>query len=353
MREFFDDRKAAITVYLDQFAARIKPRLGAVNPLGPEALTRLVEYAREGKMIRGGLAGLGQGLFAGSCDENADRLGAVMEFFQSALLVHDDIMDRDLTRRGQPAMHARYAGDLRAVAAAEPDRTGESLSICVGDIAFFLGFEILASLDVDSVLVQRLFRLCSTEMTVVGLGQMQDIRLGVLPSEATQEDILSLYVHKTGRYTFSMPLTAGAILGGASDEEVKVLSELGEVLGVIFQIKDDELGIFGSFEEIGKPVGTDLSEGKQTIFYSLLAKRLQGEEKARLLSLRGTDVVPLSEVEFVRRALQSSGVFKEVQALIEVFHQRARTLLAALTTLDPGYGRILSAFVDYNLSRTT
>ena len=61
-------------------------------------------------MIRGGLAGLGQGLFSGNVDAEADKLGAVMELFQSALLIHDDIMDRDLLRRGKPAMHVQFAG---------------------------------------------------------------------------------------------------------------------------------------------------------------------------------------------------------------------------------------------------
>ena len=139
MKEFFAQRKNAIYEYLTDFLDRRAGELGKINSLGPVSVQRLLEYSREGKMIRGGLAGLGQGLFLGHVDAEADKLGAVMELFQSALLIHDDIMDRDLLRRGQPAMHVQFAGDLKRDNAADADRTGESLGICLGDIAFFSG----------------------------------------------------------------------------------------------------------------------------------------------------------------------------------------------------------------------
>ncbi len=351
MKEFFASRKESISRYLEDFLTSRGAELESINAQGPVAAKRLLDYSREGKMIRGCLAGLAQGLFSSKVDTDADRLGSVMELFQSALLVHDDIMDRDPLRRGKPAMHIQYARSLKEDKAADPDRTGESLGICVGDIAFFLAYEILSSLDVSAPTSLALLKLCSREMTGVGLGQMQDIRAGVMPEPPAVEDVLSLYVNKTGRYTFSLPLMSGAVLGGADEEMIDALSELGEVLGIIFQIKDDELGLFGTPEKIGKPVGTDLSEGKQTIFYNLLMQKLSTEDAVRVKSLVGRESVPEQEVLFVRQMLVETGVMEKVREILKSHQEKAHRIMKLLP-LSSEYGRIFTDFVEYNLSRT-
>lgn len=352
MREFFAGRKEAISAYLHEFLNRKVSELSSRHPLGPQAVIRLLDYSKQGKMIRGGLVGLAQGLFAGELDRDADRLGAVMELFQSALLVHDDIMDRDPLRRGKPAMHIQYAHDMQREEAAEADRTGESLAICVGDIAFFLGYEILSRLETEAETLRRLYSLCSKEMTGVGLGQMRDIRAGVLPEAPDQEEIFAIYVHKTGRYTFSLPLMAGALLGGADDESLEILSRLGEILGIIFQIKDDELGLFGSADKIGKPVGTDLSEGKQTIFYSRLLQELDEEGRRRVEALKGADLIPEEEIEFVRSSLERLGILSEIAETTTKLQGRANGLIGRLSLPKGEFSRVFREFMAYNLDRT-
>jgi len=351
MKEFFALRRKAISRYLEDFLRHRAGELAGINPMGPVAAERLLEYTREGKMIRGGLAGLGQGLFAGQVDEEADKLGAVMELFQSALLIHDDIMDRDPLRRGKPAMHVQFAEDLKRQNAADADRTGESLGICVGDIAFFLGYEILSSLRISPEILGKLMTLCSREMTGVGLGQMQDIRAGVLPKPPSEEEVLSLYVHKTGRYTFSMPLMAGALIGGGKDESLEALSRLGELLGVIFQVRDDELGLYGKQQEIGKPVGTDLNEGKQTIFYVKLLNRLAGPEKERITRLVGASEVGPEDMGFVREKLEQTGVLEEVETLLQTYQRRAEAEIEGLGAAYGKFREILASFGEYNFTR--
>ena len=351
MKEFFALRRKAIYKYLEDFLHHRAGELAAINPLGPVAAERLLDYSREGKMIRGGLAGLGQGLFAGQVDEEADKLGAVMELFQSALLIHDDIMDRDLLRRGKPAMHVQFAEDLKGENASDAGRTGESLGICVGDISFFLGCEILSSIRVPPEVLGKLMTLCSREMAGVGLGQMQDIRAGVLPEPPSEEEVLSLYVHKTGRYTFSMPLMAGALIGGGDEKSLESLSRLGELLGIIFQVRDDELGLFGKQQEIGKPVGTDLNEGKQTIFYVKLLNRLNGPEKERITRLVGASEVGPDDMRFVREKLETSGVLGEVETLLQTYQRMAEAEIEGLAAAYGEFREILASFGEYNFSR--
>ncbi|WP_319558767.1 polyprenyl synthetase family protein [Marispirochaeta sp.] len=351
MKEFFALRKKAIYNFLKDFLNRRAPELAAVNPMGTSVADRLLGYSREGKMIRGGLAALGQGLFSGNVDREADKLGSVMELFQSALLIHDDIMDRDPLRRGNPAMHVQFTEDLKNDRAFDPERTGESLGICVGDIAFFLGYEILSSIQAHYTVLGKLMTLCSREMAGVGLGQMQDIRAGVLPEPPAEDEVISLYVHKTGRYTFSLPLMAGALLGGADDRSLGILSRLGEHLGVIFQIRDDELGLFGNQQEIGKPVGTDLNEGKQTIFYVKLLNRLSEAERNQVVRLVGAPKVSPGDITFVRKKLEQTGVLEEVETLLQAYQSRILSEIDRLPSDYPDFLSILTSFAEYNFSR--
>ena len=193
--------------------------------------------------------------------------------------------------------------------------------------------------------------LCSREMTGVGLGQMQDIRAGVLPVTPSEEDVFSLYVHKTGRYTFSLPLMAGALVGGADDTSLEALSRLGELLGVVFQVRDDELGLFGSQQEIGKPVGTDLNEGKQTIFYVKLLRRLSESEKGRITRLVNASSVSPEDMRFVQEKLDQTGVLNEVEDLLQSYQQKIEEEISGLSSACGEFADVLASFAKYNFSR--
>jgi len=133
---YFDPIRARITATLRRFFQEKKEELARVNPLGPDAAERLVEFTLRGKMIRGCLVHLGWSI-AGGAGEGApaeeaapvSAAGAAMELFQSGLLVHDDIMDRDLVRRGQPSIFQQYAERAGRDGRAEAAHVGQALGI--------------------------------------------------------------------------------------------------------------------------------------------------------------------------------------------------------------------------------
>ncbi|HET6487239.1 MAG TPA: polyprenyl synthetase family protein, partial [Spirochaetia bacterium] len=264
------EHKREISAILDAFFAARRRDLSEVNQLANEACDRLRQFVLAGKMIRGGLVTVGLSLCRDGPSSRelhmAHQVGAAIELFQSGLLIHDDIMDRDLMRRGRATLFEQYSRDARQGGVNDWRHLGEALGTCVGDVAFFLGYELLGGLSPSPAALGRIIALFSRELAAVGIAQMQDVAWGADPSaQPGTDDILRLYRFKTGRYSFSLPLAAGAILAGAADSSIEALEALGECVGVIFQIRDDELGLWGDEKKTGKPVGSDIREGKKTL----------------------------------------------------------------------------------------
>jgi geranylgeranyl diphosphate synthase type I len=335
------------TAYFQRCRQRIRDRLeellrargaelAGVNPLGRELTERLERFAAQGKMLRGGLLILASGLL--DCgrrppEEAVLAAAAAMELFQSGLLAHDDIMDRDATRRGEPTLHRRYAEEARRRGARDAEHVGLSLGICAGDAAFFLGFEVLAGPPLPAEARAGLLGLCARELSRVAVAQMQDVSWGAQPASggaAAEREILRLYTFKTGRYTFSLPLAAGALLAGCPPAQREQLEGLGECLGIVFQLRDDLLGLFGDEEELGKPVGSDVREGKKTILQGRLFARAPGAAAARLREIFGNPAVGEEELEYVRAQVEELGVLAELRELSAGYAAEAQRRIAGL-----------------------
>ena len=308
---------------------------------------------------------LGAALVDGAVPDDAVKAGAAIELFQSALLVHDDIMDRDETRRGDASVYMQYAGDAKRNGIRDALHIGESLGICAGDIAFFVAFEILSNLRVSSSVRSDIIALSSRELQYVGVAQMADVYRGALDFSTTHlngfrdsedagsesETTLRVYLYKTGRYTFSLPLMIGALISGASQSRIENLERLGEKLGVLFQIKDDEIGLFGSESEIGKPVGSDIREGKKTIFYTELLGAIEAGDRARLDRVFGNVDADDDDIEWIRNTVESCGVRARINDYIDRYASEAESYFAALDGSHAPTMRLLRELHEYNMHR--
>ncbi len=223
MPPIFKTYKSLIDTFLLQFLDAKKSALGEVNDLGPDLLERIKKMVVAGKTIRGSLVLLAYCFTNKKPSDDAIKLAAAMELMQTALLVHDDIMDRDEMRRGIPSFHKQYESD--------------ALAMCAGDVLFFLAFELLGSLHTDALTHGRIIRFVGREYQLVGVAQMADVK----KIAKTKLEVLSLYTNKTARYTFAVPLMLGAILTGTTKDTLKYLESYGVAAGVLFQIRDDKL----------------------------------------------------------------------------------------------------------------
>ena len=279
------------------------------------------------------------------------RAAAAMEIIHSSLLIHDDIMDNDRLRRGGRTIFVQYEQAGRRARAADPAAFGRSMGICAGDVGYFLAWEILSGLALDAERKVELLALVSRELSYVGLAQMQDVAFSAFPRIPSRDDVLALYIYKTARYTFALPLMAGALLAGAPAVERRKLCELGERLGVIFQVRDDELGIFGSEAETGKPVGSDIREGKKTLLYLELIRRARGAEKRRLEELFGKPDLTASESKRVREAIEGLGARGTLERLMEGLAKEALRIIHSLS-ITKDHSRILREICEQSVERT-
>jgi geranylgeranyl diphosphate synthase type I len=340
MLEYFKRVRPGIADAISEILRESEPRFGAISPMGAQLAARLDTYAHSGKMIRGILVRLGYELCAAEAPDAAmervlDRAGAAMEFLQAGLLIHDDIMDRDTMRRGNTTVHTQYERDAAAAQASDPAHHGVSLGVCAGDVAFFLGFHALAALPVPAAIQERARKVAAfsaQELCWVGVAQMQDVQSGAggLGADPSPAQILRVYRYKTGRYTFSMPLVVGAMLADAGPAHREALDQAGENLGVVFQLKDDELGIFGDSAQSGKRADSDIREDKKTLLRHFLFEAAQAPLRAKLAGLFGNPDPGAEGLRFVREALESTGARAKVREYMQCFANEASDRIASL-----------------------
>lgn len=350
MKDFFQKYKPEIDNYLKRFLSKKEKELQKTNRWGKDVSRRFAKFVDQGKTIRGSLVVISYLMNKNGKTDEVIKAAAAIELLHSSLLIHDDIMDKDILRRGLPTTFSQYEELGKKENIKSPRVFGENLAICAGDIGYFLAFEILSSLNISPRIKGGIISLYSKELVSVGLGQMQDTYLGNTTKKVKEEDILNVYLYKTARYTFSLPFATGAILAGANEKTVKKLQSLGEYLGVIFQIKDDELGIFGSQKEIGKPVGSDIKEGKRTLYTFYLLKKANQNEMRKLKNILGNGDIKAKDIRFVRTLIEKHKIDQEIDKKLEELEEKSKKLILSLESKEK-YKEILLTLLAYNLRR--
>lgn len=231
----------------------------SVFPWTKEVYPALSRFVTGGKSVRGSLVLFSASMFSPTLPDGALDIACGIEFIHAGLLIHDDIMDKDTIRRNQPTFHSQFSQMAAVQKGIDTTHFGVSQAINVGDLCFFLGWQLLSQAPVP---VQQAV---SNEITAVVFAQMQDVSGGHLPVQFTKEVVSALYTHKTARYTFSLPLRIGGQLCSVNEKTLHALESIGEHIGILFQIRDDELNASGDSSITGKSSGTDQQNGKQTL----------------------------------------------------------------------------------------
>ncbi|MCK9459198.1 MAG: polyprenyl synthetase family protein [Proteobacteria bacterium] len=249
---------------------------------------------RGGKRIRAALVYAGA-LLVDAAGGGATALcdaAAAMELLHTYFLIHDDIMDDDLVRRGGPSVHA-------ALTAATGDaKLGRDLAILAGDLSVSLHERLIARLDIAEERRRRVASLFAGMHADVIHGQALDLLGG--PSEEVAD-------HKTASYTTVGPIAIGAAIAGASPGDTARLAAIARPIGIAFQLRDDVIGAFGDPAITGKPRGSDLRSGKRTLLIQQALSRAGADERAALAAAFGRADASEGEIAAATRAIASSG----------------------------------------------
>ena len=328
----FKERKSRISEALREFLTRPENVELLELPWGGSLAKKILDYTAGGKCLRGNLVLLGAEAAGVDLDLEPSyfKAAAAVELFQSGILMHDDIIDGDLTRRGRPSAHAEFAEILKNQGVADFRKQGESVAVCLGDICLMLTFALLNETASDLARLKKVNYFWGREFAKVGDAEIADTYYSSADVVPSAEAILDLYRGKTAGYTFRLPLLTGVMLADGSDDLRNRLDKYAMNLGVVFQIKDDELGIFGSEEELGKPVGSDIRENKKTIYWQALFSSATPAEKEELAGIFGHPAPTKEMVERVRYLLETKGIRRAVAKLADSLLTRAGDALEGL-----------------------
>lgn len=209
-------------------------------------------------------------LFGGTGDK-ADAFMAALEYIHNYSLVHDDLpaMDNDEYRRGRKTTHVVY---------------GEDLAILTGDALLNYAYEVAAGALLKypgDLSVSRAFAILAGKAGIHGMvgGQCVDVMNEERP-DLSMEEILFIHENKTAAL-IECALMCGAVLAGADEEETAMMEKVGSDIGLAFQIQDDILDVTSTFEELGKPIGSD-EKNKKATYLSLTGMEKSKEEVERL-----------------------------------------------------------------------
>ncbi len=295
------------------------------------------------------------------------KAGMAVELFQTSALIHDDIIDRSDTRRGAPSVHKRFeAAHEQNNWRGDAFNYGLTGGILAGDLTLAWSAEVFASLGEGALYGSPARTIFDRMRSEVLAGQYLDVYSEVLDTEdvaSALQRALNVIRFKSAKYSCEHPFTIGGALAlqaralesgaGVISEEHPVLAgyrAFGLPLGEGFQLRDDELGVFGRPEVTGKPAGDDLREGKRTVLVALTSAALSEQEAALLHDSLGNPNLSDEQVERIRELMVSSGAFAEHERLIE---QKSHAVFEALDALelDELVRAALSDIVDRALRR--
>ena len=326
---------------LEAVAGRVRDRLSAVLDLETKrwravdanlaqplsSITRLVLSG--GKRLRPAFC---YWAFVGTGGDPDDTLvidvGAAFELLHAFALMHDDVMDGSLTRRGLTTIHTEFAGLHREAGwRGEPRRFGEGVAILAGDLAAVLADRLLQGAPPAA------WELWHELKLEVDVGQYLDL-LGTVRGSTDLATAQRIARYKSGKYTVERPLQLGATLHARTSptlhRSLAALTAYGRPVGEAFQLRDDLLGVFGDAFHVGKPVGDDLREGKPTPLVAIATERCTGSDRT-LLARIGQPDLSIEEVAKLQALLDHCGARDAIELRIKQCTEEA---IAALASAD-------------------
>jgi len=299
-------------------------KLYSLSNISPVLFKNIKDFtSRKGKRIRPVLLVYGYLGFAKKQALGLYASAISLELMHDFMLVHDDIIDKSVTRRGKPSMHKMLNSYLARYK--NTKFNGEDLAIVIGDVIYAMSIQAFLSIKENPQNKEKALRKLLAATVYTGGGEFIELLYGLKSiDKITRNDIYKIYDYKTANYTFASPLAIGAILAGADQAQVDILFKYGLYLGRAFQIKDDILGMFSEEKKIGKSNLTDLQEAKKTI---LIWSAYQNSNKKCRLTIKNIlskEKVSKSDLFKMREIVRKSGALDYAKKEIADFLEKAR-----------------------------
>ena len=335
----YKDFKARIEKKMDKFNKTFTSKED--NKYVRDAIDKFTYLNSDGKYIRSFLINLAYSL-KNKDTSYSDYLSLAYETFETAILVHDDIIDCASTRRGKMTIPINYKKELEIK---ESTKLGNDIAICLGDYAFYKASLLLAEKYRSDKNYPKLVSFYDKVVLSTIKGEILDVYLPFkdqyLKIDSDINNIIEIYRLKTSWYTIVGPFVMGLILSGASESKIKDFIKVLEPLGIAFQIKDDIIGVFNDQNVLGKD-SDDISEYKETILYYYA---LNSSYKDSLLKYYGKKLNK-EELDKVKNIFIESKALEKSELMMDNLFNESRNYLDKMN-VSKEFKSILYGFMDY------
>ena len=260
-----------------------------------------------GKRLRPSTLLLVGGLF-GPIRKEHHELAAVIEFIHTATLLHDDVVDQSTKRRNHKTANTIF---------------GNAASVLVGDFIYSRAFQMMVKIN-----HMKVMEVLANTTNTIAEGEVLQL-LNIHNASIEDEDYLKVVYYKTAKL-FESAAELGAIIGGADDNDIKVLAQFGKHMGIAFQLIDDVLDLSGNPEEIGKNLGDDLAAGKPT--RPLLYAMKKGSDEQKNIIRAAIENGGLTELESVLNAVKETKALEYVRQLAKEEIEKGEKLIQHVTS---------------------
>jgi geranylgeranyl diphosphate synthase type I len=310
---------------------------------------------RGGKRIRASLAYYTYKMLGGKNDNVVLELAQAIEMIHAYLLIIDDFTDKSQTRRGGPTGHvlAETYFKRASFVRVDPYHHGAAMAITAALLQLHRAEEVILGMDTPAEIRIKIAQNLNSKIATTAYGQITDA-FNSLKEQVNEADVLDMLEWKTGVYTFENPIHSGALLSGAGDAELALLTEYAIPTGIAFQIHDDVIGMFGDSKETGKSDKDDLMEGKMTLLIQHALLCATRSQVATINTYLGKKDLTDQEHAIVQQVLIDCGSFEYSKQMAKRLVEKGKKALdKAPKNWNTAGVDFLRGIADYVIQRSS
>jgi len=346
--------KTDINKELEEALEKAREEAEEIHPEGEKVIEYLKDYTlRGGKRLRPGLIIAGYKAVGKGKYNEIVNASAAIEFLQSYLIIQDDIYDEDDLRRGEPTVHKMYEEyHKEELSEGNSKKFGRDLATIAGDVAASLATTQLLESEFDKETRIKATKKLERINRNTNYGQALDLKTNDKKLENTEEkDVLTVHNTKTANYTVAGPLTIGCILGKGTKKQKEILRNYGMDVGLGFQFYDDILGLYGTKEKLGKPVDSDMKEGKKTLLMIKAYENGNKEQRKKIKETLGNKNITDNDIREIREIVKETGSYEYSRNKCEKLIKRGKKTLEETNQIEKDMKNFLLGIADYIITR--
>lgn len=332
-----DQYTAIIGNKLQEHLKSLKDAAKKYHPFTLKTYENLEEYIlRKGKRLASCSTLMTYKGYTDEVDEKILDICVGIELYRHCVLIHDDLVDEDEARRGGRSFHKLFS-DVHG------QKFGEGVAIFMGDAMYALSLEAILKSDFGGEAVNKVIQLLVKDYRDVNESQVLDSLF-----EHKEPDVEEWYTMASKRASslFRTTILAGAIPGGAPEEDLRALEEAATNIGYAFDIQDDIIDTFATEQQYGRAPGGDIAKGKKPLHLVYALKLAGPEESAAIKSMLGKGETGPEDLEKMRAVIRKTGALEAAKRKSIEHAERAKMLINR-TKMNGESKEFFNAFIDY------